>query len=66
MNEIQEKLVTYKPSARVNVETANILLLGEIGAGNSSFFNSLNYDIRGEITCKVCCGDFGHRTTAMV
>ncbi|XP_078341221.1 interferon-induced protein 44-like [Crassostrea virginica] len=65
MNEIKEKLVTYKPSARANVETSNILLLGEIGAGKSSFFNSLNSAFRGKLTCNACCGGFGHSATTM-
>ena len=66
MNELKEKLVTYKPLARANVETANILLLGEIGAGKSSFFNSVNSAFRGKITCKACCGGFGHSATTTV
>ncbi|XP_078309424.1 interferon-induced protein 44-like [Crassostrea virginica] len=62
-NEIKEKVITYKPSARAKVEIANILVLGEIGAGKSSFFNSVNSAFSGKITCKACCGGFGHSAT---
>ena len=48
MNEIKEKLITYKPSGRTKVETANILVLGEIGAGKSSFFNSVKELLAGK------------------
>ena len=66
IDEIKENLVAYKPSVRANVQTANILLLGEIGAGKSSFFNSVNSAFRGKLTCKACCGGFGHSATTMV
>ena len=56
MKEIKENLLAYRPVSESNVTAANILLLGQIGAGKSSFFNSLNSFFRGKIISKACSG----------
>ena len=66
MKEIKENLLAYKPVSEANVTAANILLLGQIGAGKSSFFNSVNSIFRGKITSKACSGSFEHSVTTMV
>ncbi|XP_078309380.1 interferon-induced protein 44-like [Crassostrea virginica] len=65
MKEIKENLLAYKPVSETNVSAANILLLGQIGAGKSSFFNSVNSIFRGKITSKACSGNFEHSVTTM-
>ena len=66
MKEIKENLIAYKPVSETNVTAANILLLGQIGAGKSSFFNSINSIFRGKITSKACSGSFEHSVTTTV
>nr|XP_022301480.1 interferon-induced protein 44-like isoform X1 [Crassostrea virginica] len=63
MSVMRQSLETYKPNRRPNVGTANILLLGQIGAGKSSFFNTVNSIFRGKITSQACIGSFGHSVT---
>ena len=66
MKEIKENLLAYRPVSESNVTAANILLLGQIGAGKSSFFNSINSIFRGKITSKACSGSFEHSVTTLV
>ncbi|XP_078339733.1 interferon-induced protein 44-like isoform X2 [Crassostrea virginica] len=65
MKEIKENLLAYKPVSEAFVSAANILLLGQIGAGKSSFFNSVNSIFGGKITSKACSGSFEHSVTTM-
>ncbi|XP_022300546.2 interferon-induced protein 44-like [Crassostrea virginica] len=65
MEDIKENLLAYKPVSETNATAANILLLGQIGAGKSSFFNSVNSIFRGKITSKACSGSFEHSVTTM-
>ena len=66
MKEIKENLLAYKPVSETNVTAAKILLLGQIGAGKSSFVNSINSIFRGKITSKACSGNFEHSVTTTV
>lgn len=66
MKEMKENLLAYKPVAEANVQAANILLLGPIGSGKSSFFNSINSIFSKRITSKACSGSFEHCVTTMV
>lgn len=66
MTELKDALVAYKPAEGADVRAANILLLGQIGAGKSTFFNSVNSIFRGRITSKACSGSFEHSVTTMV
>ena len=66
MTELKDALVAYKPAEDADVRAANILLLGQIGAGKSSFFNSVNSIFRGRITSKACSESFEHSVTTMV
>ncbi|XP_078309352.1 interferon-induced protein 44-like [Crassostrea virginica] len=65
MKEMKENLLAYKPVAEANVQAANILLLGPIGSGKSSFFNSINSIFSKRITSKACSGSFEHCVTTM-
>ncbi|XP_062611391.1 interferon-induced protein 44-like, partial [Saccostrea cucullata] len=60
---LKKSLVDYKPLPGTNVSAANILLIGQIGAGKSSFFNSVNSIFRGKITSKASSGSFEHSVT---
>ncbi|XP_056000058.1 interferon-induced protein 44-like isoform X2 [Ostrea edulis] len=61
--ELKENLIDYKPVTEAKTTAANILLIGQIGAGKSSFFNSVNSIFRGKITSKACSGSFEHSVT---
>ncbi|XP_065938187.1 interferon-induced protein 44-like [Magallana gigas] len=63
MQELKETLLDYKPMTETNVTAANILLIDQIGAGKTSFFNSVNSIFRGKITSKACSGSFEHSVT---
>ncbi|XP_062575974.1 uncharacterized protein LOC134237848 [Saccostrea cucullata] len=43
----------------------NILLVGQIGAGKSSFFNTVNSIFRGEVTARACAGNSQHSLTTV-
>lgn len=58
-------ILNYQPE-RSSVSTANILLVGQIGAGKSSVFNSVNSIFRGKITGKARSGSFEHSLTIAV
>ncbi|XP_061167740.1 interferon-induced protein 44-like [Saccostrea echinata] len=62
-SKLKKLLVDYKPMREANVSAANILLVGQIGAGKSSFFNSVNSIFRGKITSKASSGSFEHSVT---
>ena len=52
MEDIKENLLAYKPVSETNATAANILLLGQIGAGKSSFFNSINSIFVGKLPAR--------------
>nr|XP_034306975.1 interferon-induced protein 44-like [Crassostrea gigas] len=64
-NKLKEELVDYGPDSKTGVTAANILLIGQIGAGKSSFFNSVNSIFRGKITNKARSGSFEHSLTTV-
>ncbi|XP_048851290.1 interferon-induced protein 44-like [Brienomyrus brachyistius] len=55
-------LKEYKPPVD-SVPRARILLIGLVGAGKSSFFNSINSIFRGNITSQAEAGDMGTSLT---
>ena len=66
MQELKETLLDFKPKTETNVPAANILLIGQTGAGKSSFFNSINSIFRGKITYRAVTGRSEHSVTTMV
>eukprot|EP00105_Crassostrea_gigas_P045706 XP_019929854.1 PREDICTED: interferon-induced protein 44-like isoform X5 [Crassostrea gigas] len=64
-NKLKEELVDYGQDSETGVRAANILLIGQIGAGKSSFFNSVNSIFRGKITSKARSGSFEHSLTTV-
>uniref|UniRef100_A0A3B3R1A8 Interferon-induced protein 44-like n=1 Tax=Paramormyrops kingsleyae TaxID=1676925 RepID=A0A3B3R1A8_9TELE len=53
---LKQSLLDYKPPID-SVPQARILLVGAVGAGKSSFFNSINSAIRGNITSQAVAGE---------
>ncbi|XP_075873909.1 interferon-induced protein 44-like [Nelusetta ayraudi] len=52
---LKETIQTYKPDINV-VQQVRVLLVGPVGAGKSSFFNSINSAFRGNMTCQAIAG----------
>nr|XP_046246600.1 interferon-induced protein 44-like [Scatophagus argus]XP_046246601.1 interferon-induced protein 44-like [Scatophagus argus] len=53
--ELMESIKSYKPTVS-SVSQARVLLIGPIGAGKSSFFNSINSVFRGHVTSQAIAG----------
>ena len=66
MSNLKEEIVDYAPDDDSDVPSTNILLIGQIGAGKSSFFNSVNSIFRGKITSQARSGSFEHSLTTVV
>ncbi|XP_053391215.1 interferon-induced protein 44-like [Mercenaria mercenaria] len=56
LNELTEDIVSFKPLPDLKVTDARILIIGPVGAGKSSFYNTINSVFRGRITQKACSG----------
>ncbi|XP_015243353.1 PREDICTED: interferon-induced protein 44-like [Cyprinodon variegatus] len=52
---LMESIQTYKPTVS-SVSQARVLLIGPVGAGKSSFFNSINSVFRGHVTSQAISG----------
>ncbi|XP_078340011.1 interferon-induced protein 44-like isoform X4 [Crassostrea virginica] len=65
MGNLKEEIVDYAPDDDSEVTSTNILLIGQIGAGKSSFFNSVNSIFRGKITSQARSGSFEHSLTTV-
>ncbi|XP_035996874.1 interferon-induced protein 44-like [Fundulus heteroclitus] len=53
--ELMESIKNYKPPVS-SVSQARVLLIGQVGAGKSSFFNSINSVFRGHVTSQAISG----------
>ncbi|XP_070816552.1 interferon-induced protein 44-like [Chaetodon trifascialis] len=53
--ELMESIKSYKPTVN-SVSQARVLLIGPVGAGKSSFFNSINSVFRGHVTSQAIAG----------
>lgn len=58
-------IINYKPSIKA-VPQARVLLVGPVGAGKSSFFNSVNSMFRGNMTCQAISGTLDKSVTTQV
>eukprot|EP00105_Crassostrea_gigas_P002862 XP_011415533.1 PREDICTED: interferon-induced protein 44 [Crassostrea gigas] len=56
LQELKEFIATYKPLEEMKIPEVNILLIGQVGAGKSSFFNTINSVFKGEISSRACTG----------
>jgi ABC-type branched-subunit amino acid transport system ATPase component len=66
LNELTEEIVSFKPIPDLKVKDARILIIGPVGAGKSSFFNSINSIFQGRITQKACSGSAEQSLTTAV
>ncbi|MEQ2305637.1 hypothetical protein AMECASPLE_039852 [Ameca splendens] len=64
-NELMESIKTYKPTVS-SVSQARVLLIGQVGAGKSSFFNSINSVFRGHVTSQAISGSSSTSLTTQV
>ena len=65
LQELKTDILNYTPMNE-NVSAANILLIGQIGAGKSSVLNTVNSIYRGKITSRALSGSFEHSLTTTV
>lgn len=61
--QLKDFVSSYKPLPDMKISEVNILLVGQINAGKSSFFNTLNSIFRGEISARACAGSSQHSLT---
>ncbi|XP_058616884.1 interferon-induced protein 44-like [Onychostoma macrolepis] len=61
-DELMEMIRNYKPLV-TSVRRARILMIGPVGAGKSSFFNSINSIFTGHVTHKAMSGSAGTSLT---
>ncbi|XP_037553883.1 interferon-induced protein 44 [Nematolebias whitei] len=54
-SDLMESIKTYKPIVS-SVSQARVLMIGPVGAGKSSFFNSINSIFRGHVTSQAISG----------
>lgn len=64
-NRLVEVIQNYEPIIQT-VEAARILLVGPVGAGKSSFFNSINSVFRGNMTSQAIAGTAHKSVTTQV
>ncbi|XP_046567339.1 interferon-induced protein 44-like [Haliotis rubra] len=60
---LKSEIETYSPIDGVKVGRVNILLVGAVGAGKSSYFNTMNSIFRGHVTSQACSGSAEHSLT---
>ncbi|XP_042357045.1 interferon-induced protein 44-like [Plectropomus leopardus] len=60
--QLVENIKSYKPELKT-VPQARVLLVGPVGAGKSSFFNSINSLFRGNMTSQAIAGTAGKSVT---
>ncbi|CAC5394351.1 unnamed protein product [Mytilus coruscus] len=65
LNSLKEKIERYRPLQELKVPQARLLLVGQVGAGKSSFFNTINSIFRGHITSQACSGNAEHSLTTI-
>lgn len=62
-SELTEEIKSFRPIDGLKVTEARILMLGPIGGGKSSFYNTISSVFRGRITRRACSGSTGQSLT---
>ncbi|KAH3817363.1 interferon-induced protein 44-like [Dreissena polymorpha] len=53
---LTEDIVSFKPSCELGLSDIRILMLGTVGTGKSSFYNTINSAFKGRISHNAPCG----------
>ncbi|XP_060580071.1 interferon-induced protein 44-like, partial [Ruditapes philippinarum] len=53
---LENEIDAWTPPHGIKLKTSNILFLGPVGAGKSSFFNTISSIFRGHVTGQAVCG----------
>lgn len=56
LKELKEEVVAFKPHPDLEITDAKILMIGPVGAGKSSFYNTIDSVFRGRITSRAGSG----------
>ncbi|XP_053399729.1 interferon-induced protein 44-like [Mercenaria mercenaria] len=56
LDELNEDIVSFKSLPDLSISEARVLMIGPVGAGKSSFYNTINSIFRGRITQRACSG----------
>ncbi|XP_045169930.2 interferon-induced protein 44-like [Mercenaria mercenaria] len=60
---LKEDILSFRPPPGLNIDEARIVILGPVGAGKSSFFNTIDSIFRGRITQRACNGSSAQSVT---
>ncbi|KAJ0009264.1 hypothetical protein NQD34_016679 [Periophthalmus magnuspinnatus] len=60
--ELKNRILSYRPDVK-GVKEARVLMVGPVGAGKSSFFNSISSVFRGNMTSQAIAGKSGKSVT---
>ncbi len=63
---LRAEIVQYTPPESLKMKQANILLVGQVGAGKSSFFNTITSIYRGHVTLQAVTGSSQRSLTTQV
>ncbi|XP_053376755.1 interferon-induced protein 44-like [Mercenaria mercenaria] len=56
LDELTEDIVSFKPLSDLHISEARVLMIGPVGAGKSSFYNTINSIFRSRIAQRACSG----------
>ncbi|XP_019643387.1 PREDICTED: uncharacterized protein LOC109484518 [Branchiostoma belcheri] len=63
LEQLKQEIAHYRPLAELRIEQVNILLVGPVAAGKSSFFNTVNSAFRNYVTNQAATGVTNHSMT---
>lgn len=66
MQSLKKDIEEYTPLEETGVEQIKVLMIGQVGAGKSSFFNTINSIFKGTITNQAPAGSAGKSLTNKV